>query len=213
MADWSFNEYFTEKLKAKFNNPKKLKYEAKRELTLEFAQKIIRPTIKALLRKGAKVVQIDEPAATTHPEEVPIFVESFNESVKGLNGKFTVHICFSDYSCLFPDLLEMKKCSQFTWEFANRDNSHRDGYKTLELFRDYKDKREIGLGVLDVHRSEVERPDLVRDRILHAVKVLKDPARIYVNPDCGLRTRPWQICFEKLSNMVIGAELARKNFE
>jgi 5-methyltetrahydropteroyltriglutamate--homocysteine methyltransferase len=56
----------------------------------------------------------------------------------------------------------------------------------------------------------VEPAELVRDRILYAVDVLGDPERIQVNPDCGLRTRSWDVVYEKLSNMVEGTRLAER---
>jgi 5-methyltetrahydropteroyltriglutamate--homocysteine methyltransferase len=62
--------------------------------------------------------------------------------------------------------------------------------------------------VLDIHTDFVEPPELVRDRILYAVDVFGDPARIHVCPDCGLRTRSWDVAYEKLCSMVEGARLA-----
>jgi 5-methyltetrahydropteroyltriglutamate--homocysteine methyltransferase len=56
----------------------------------------------------------------------------------------------------------------------------------------------------------VEPPELVRDRIVHAVDVFGDPARIHVIPDCGLRTRSWEVAYAKLANMVAGVELAKE---
>jgi 5-methyltetrahydropteroyltriglutamate--homocysteine methyltransferase len=61
-----------------------------------------------------------------------------------------------------------------------------------------------------VHVDQVETPELVMDRIEYASKILNDPERIYVNPDCGLRTRSWDIAYSKLSNISKGADLARK---
>jgi 5-methyltetrahydropteroyltriglutamate--homocysteine methyltransferase len=65
----------------------------------------------------------------------------------------------------------------------------------------------IGLGVIDIHTDFVEPPELVRDRVLYAAELL-GPERIEVNTDCGLRTRSWEVSFEKLRNMVEGACLA-----
>jgi 5-methyltetrahydropteroyltriglutamate--homocysteine methyltransferase len=62
--------------------------------------------------------------------------------------------------------------------------------------------------VLDIHSDFVEPAELVRDRILFAVDVLDDPDRVQVNPDCGLRTRSWDVVYEKLTNMVEGTRLA-----
>ncbi|MFQ5837798.1 MAG: hypothetical protein ACE5HJ_03340 [Thermoplasmata archaeon] len=212
LADWSFNEHY-QRLHGGVSDLRRRKLEAKRDLVLDLAEQVIRPNIQALQKAGAEVIQIDEPAATTHPEEVDIFVEGFNAATKGIRSKLTAHICYSDYRLLYPEVLEMRRCSQFAWEFANRDDSFGDGYTPLELFEEYNDGREVGLGVVDVHVSRVEKPEEVRDRILRAAKILQDADRIYVNPDCGLRTRTWKVAFQKLRNMVEGASLARKVYE
>ena len=65
---------------------------------------------------------------------------------------------------------------------------------------------------MDIHSDFIESPELVRDRILYAAKVL-GPERIFANPDCGLRTRKLDIAFAKLQNMVKGAGLARQNYK
>jgi len=202
LADWSYNEY----------------YKSKDELILSLAKKVLRPLVKDLVKLGAKIIQIDEPAATSHPSEMNVFKESINETVKGINAKFVVHACFSgnDYKSLAPHMPEIK-VQQFTLEFANRDswslglnNKARKGFEVLKLFRDYGYKGEIGIGVTDVHIDKIEPPELVRDRILYAAKALGDPSKIYVNPDCGLRTRSRTIAFEKIKSEVKGAELARQ---
>jgi 5-methyltetrahydropteroyltriglutamate--homocysteine methyltransferase len=68
----------------------------------------------------------------------------------------------------------------------------------------------LGLGVLDIHTDFIEPPELVRDRILYAVDVFGDPSRIQVTPDCGLRTRSWDVAHRKLVNMVEGTQQAKK---
>ena len=78
------------------------------------------------------------------------------------------------------------------------------------MFEKHGFRGNYGLGVIDVHRDYIEPPELVKDRILYASKLVGSPNRIYVSTDCGLRTRSWEISFEKLKNMVLGAELARK---
>ena len=179
---------------------------------------MIRPNIKSLVDNGAKWVQIDEPAATTYPDEVGLVVETFNESVRGLDVKASIHMCFSDYKVFFPAILEMKNCFQYAWEFANTDSAAlgtsrkaRTGYKTLDLFKEHKAGGNIGLGVLNVHTDFIEPPELVRDRILYASSLL-GADKIYVNPDCGLRTRTLDVAFAKLKNMVEGAKLARSQY-
>lgn len=200
LADWSYNEY----------------YSTKEEFLFDLAKIVIRPLLLDLERAGIPQIQIDEPASTTHPGDIKIFVEAFNEAVSNISSKISVHICYSgNYESLFPHVLEMKT-AQFILEFANRDTialglskEKRIGYDALNLFNEYNDKREIGLGVVDVHTDDLEEPHLIRDRILYATKIIDDPYRIFVNPDCGLRTRSREIAFEKLRRLVQGAKLAR----
>jgi 5-methyltetrahydropteroyltriglutamate--homocysteine methyltransferase len=78
------------------------------------------------------------------------------------------------------------------------------------MFREYGSGKELGLGVIDVHTDFIEPPELIRDRILYSVKVLKGASKIVVNPDCGLRTRSRDIAFSKLSNMIKGIKLAEE---
>jgi 5-methyltetrahydropteroyltriglutamate--homocysteine methyltransferase len=211
LADWSYNEYYLGRQKGWKNRA--ARRAAQREFVVEIARQALRPTLAALIDAGAKVIQIDEPAAGTHPDEADIVAEGFNAATEGLEAEFTMHICFSDYRSLFPALLEAKRCQQWTWEFANRDTPEHDGYAVLSMFREYGDHRKIGLGVLDVHRDEVETPEVVEDRILRAVKVLGDPGRLWINPDCGLRTRSLEVAWQKLTNMTEGAARARAKFE
>lgn len=210
LADWSWNEHYL-KLQKGWKGPEQRRA-AQREFAVDVARKILRPTLLALVKAGAKNIQIDEPAAGTHPDETDIVVESFNESTVGVDAKLSMHVCFSDYRSLFPGLLEAKRCKQFQLEFANRDVEGNDGYSDLAFIGDHDTTREIGLGVLDIHRDVIESPELVEQRISRAVKYLKDPSRILVNPDCGLRTRSLDVSWQKLTNMVKGTELARAKF-
>jgi len=145
-----------------------------------------------------------------------LFAESFDEAVKGFNCTFSLHNCYSNYEILAKYARELRNCSELTLEFANRDTRQtgvgetRAGYKEIELFEKLGFRGNYGLGVIDVHKDSIEPPELVRDRILHVAKMIDDPSRICVNPDCGLRTRTWNVSLQKLKNMVLGAELARR---
>jgi 5-methyltetrahydropteroyltriglutamate--homocysteine methyltransferase len=212
IAEWSFNEFYQKSLAGKYKDLRQLKHEAKREFVLDVAKEMIRPNLLALVEAGAEWIQLDEPALTTKPDEVPFFVEAFNACTDGIGCRFSVHICYSDYRLLYPHILELKNCSQLALEFANRDNERREAYNQLTLLNEYRDPREVGLGVADVHIDEIESPQLIYDRLAYAVKILDEPERIYVNPDCGLRTRTWEVAHGKLCNIVKGAALARQAF-
>ncbi|MVT13644.1 MAG: methionine synthase [Euryarchaeota archaeon] len=204
LMDWSFNDYYPSRL----------------ELGLDFARAVREEIIeleKHWKGKGPLRVQIDEPAASTHPWEVSTFVEIFNETVKNLNNvKISSHICYSkDYRSLYPYILEMKT-TQLALEFSNRDtinlgidDDSRRGFRVIKDLMDMGENREIGIGVIDVHTDFIEPPELVRDRILYVAKFY-DIEKIIINPDCGLRTRSREVAYKKLRSLVEGTKLAEK---
>jgi 5-methyltetrahydropteroyltriglutamate--homocysteine methyltransferase len=210
LADWSYNEHYLARQRGW--KGRSARRAAQRDFVVDIARRAIRPTLAALIERGCRVLQIDEPAAGTHPDEAALVVEGFNAATEGLDAEFTMHICYSDYRALLPELLEAKRCRQWAWEFANRDGDGRDGYEVLRALREYGDTREVGLGVVDVHRDEVETPEQVAERIRRAVGYLGDASRIWVNPDCGLRTRRLDVATRKLEAVVRGAAIARAEF-
>jgi 5-methyltetrahydropteroyltriglutamate--homocysteine methyltransferase len=214
MEDWSYDEHYAGE--GSLGGSAERRLDARRRFVADVAERVIRPNIAGLVAAGAEWIQIDEPAAATKPDEVPLVVSGFNAAFGGVEArKKSMHICFSDYSALWPSVLDLEDCLELQLEFANRDSRElgtrdqdRPGYAdTLRLFREYGYPG-VGLGVLDIHSDFVEPAELVRDRILYAVEILGDPERIQVNPDCGLRTRSWDVVYEKLSNMVEGTRLA-----
>jgi 5-methyltetrahydropteroyltriglutamate--homocysteine methyltransferase len=218
IAVWSYDEHYgpqSGRLGAGHGRSEELS--ARREFALDIARNVIRPNLESLIELGAKWIQIDEPGASTEADELGIFVESFNASVEGLDCFFSTHLCFSDYDLFFPAIEQMHGCEQFCVGFANddgrelgRSGADRPGYEVISKFRDLPYEPILGLGVLDIHTNFIESPALVRDRILYAVEVFGDPSRIHVCPDCGLRTRSWEVAYEKLRNMVEGAQLAEQ---
>jgi 5-methyltetrahydropteroyltriglutamate--homocysteine methyltransferase len=215
MVDWTYDEHYARE--APLGSTPERRYEARRQFVGDVAEHVIRPNVAGLVDAGADWVQIDEPAAATKLDEVPLVVEGFNASTRDVQATKSMHICFSDYRALWPAVLELDDCLELQLEFANRDarepgrgEDDRPGYATtLKLFKEYGYPN-VGLGVLDIHSDFVEPAELVRDRILYAVEVLGEPGRIQVNPDCGLRTRSWEVCLGKLTNMVEGARLAER---
>jgi 5-methyltetrahydropteroyltriglutamate--homocysteine methyltransferase len=216
LAIWSYDEHYAPK-QGRLGAPagRRNEIEARREFAIDIARNLIRPNVEALIDLGADWIQIDEPGASTEPDELEIFVESFNASVDGLDCFFSTHLCFSDYDLFFPAIEGMSGCRQYAVGFANYDTRElgtsegdRPGYGVIRKFRDLPYGPILGLGVLDIHTDFVEPPELVRDRILYAVEVFGDPGRIHVTPDCGLRTRSWDVAYEKLANMVAGTRMA-----
>ncbi|HEY4823152.1 MAG TPA: hypothetical protein VIH83_05680, partial [Candidatus Bathyarchaeia archaeon] len=161
LVDWSFNEHYLRRNKN--HNLKQRKQEARREFLLDMVEKVIRPEIRDLLDAGASWIQIDEPAVTTHPEafDMELFVEAWNETVRGFNCKFSNHTCYPSeigYKILAEYAPKLDKCSQLALEFANRDNPRlgaeeavREGYRALRQFVEKGFDGEFGVGVVHVH--------------------------------------------------------------
>jgi 5-methyltetrahydropteroyltriglutamate--homocysteine methyltransferase len=175
---------------------------------------ILRREVLALKDAGADFVQFDEPvlsqvvygaegaetfmcaalASRKDPtEELSYALELMNRTVQGISGiKLGVHVCRGNwsrredvllkgnYGPLLPYLTEMK-VDQLVLEFA----TPRAG--ELEVFKEYGDEKEIGLGVVNPRSSEVESPELIEKRVREATKFF-DPSKIYLNPDCGFGT-------------------------
>ena len=218
LAVWSFDERYTRA--ADYTVPvterRRQRAAARRQFVLDVARNLVRPNIDALLRLGARWIQIDEPGGSTEPDEIVLMAEAYNACVDGLDATFSTHLCFSDYRLFFPGIAAMTGCAQFAVGFANDDSRElgtsdgaRPGYHIIRAFRDLPGNPALGLGVLDVHTDFIEPPELVRDRILYAVRVFGGPERLQIMPDCGLRTRSWPIAYRKLGSMTAGVRLAR----
>ncbi|MHB8566670.1 MAG: uroporphyrinogen decarboxylase/cobalamine-independent methonine synthase family protein [Nitrososphaerales archaeon] len=237
VVDWSFNEFYETQARERSRAERRIDlrkayFEARRNFILDLVRNVLRPEVKNLIDNGAKWIQIDEPAITTGPDDVEmeLYVEATNELTRGFSCIFSVHNCYSDYRLLSRYAPQLKDVTQLALEFANRDSSDlglsakaRPGYGDLKLFEEAGYTGSFGLGVTHVHdytgnpgngavlegRSIIESAKLVRDRILYAAKILKGPSRISVNPDCGLRTRSWDVTYRKLQVMDEGTKLAR----
>ncbi len=217
LVDWSFDEFYIKGVEIGTKKGLEDRKRAREKFIKDIAKEVIYPNLKVLYENGAKFLQIDEPAATTKINEIDLFVNGLVDSVADLKGKvfFSVHICFSNYDLLFPAIEKLEGIiNEFHFEYANRDTTLlgvnenvREGYDIIKKLKNYNFV--IGLGVIDVHTDFIEPIELIRDRILYALDIVKDPNRIFVAPDCGLRTRSWRVAFEKLRNMVEAVNLIK----
>ena len=186
-------------------------YPGEEEFAVELAR-IMNLELRELVRAGAEEIQIDEPYYSGFPADLPWGVRAINTLVEGVDARFSLHVCYGNrygkpswegsYRYLFPAVLGAK-IHQLTLEFARR------GGDDLRLFKEFDSPFTVGLGVVDVKAHDVEPAGVVAERIRQALEVL--PAeRITVNPDCGLLHLPRDIAFAKLSAMVEGTRLVRK---
>ena len=181
IMDWSFNEY----------------YPSRRAATLAIAA-VVREEARDLERAGAQYIQVDEPAISTRPEEMDLAIEALGIVTKGLRAKTITHICYGDFKTIGPKLHRLP-VDQIDLEFANRN------FELLDFFKGRRFPKAIGLGVVDVHSHRIESKDEVVANVKKALTVFK-PEQIYVDPDCGLKTRTPEEAAAKLK--VVG-EAAR----
>ena len=177
IMDWSFNEY----------------YPSRRAATLAIAQ-VIRDEVRDLERAGAQYIQVDEPAISTRPEEMDLAIEALGIVTKGLGAKTITHICYGDFKTIGPKLHQLP-VDQIDLEFTNRN------FELLDFFRGKRFPKEIGLGVVDVHSHRTESREEVIANLRKALKVFK-PEQIFVDPDCGLKTRTPKEAVDKLRVIV-----------
>jgi 5-methyltetrahydropteroyltriglutamate--homocysteine methyltransferase len=178
MVEWSFNDY----------------YDDRREMIMDMAQ-LVRQEVLALERAGAKYIQIDEPAVHTRPEEdLDLAIEAVGVVTEGVNATTLCHICYGDVDKIYPAMLRLA-VDEIDLALKNSD------FKLLDLFRDGSFTKAIGAGVTDVHSHRIESLDEVEDGIRQVLEVFP-PQKVYVIPDCGLKTRTWDEAADKLRVMV-----------
>jgi 5-methyltetrahydropteroyltriglutamate--homocysteine methyltransferase len=185
MVEWSFDEY----------------YESRREAVLDMARVVHQEAVE-LEKAGARYIQADEPAASTRPEEMELVAQGLAVVTEGLKAKTITHMCYGDFARVFDQIVRLP-VDQLDIEAANSD------YHLLELFRRYPFDKEVAMGVVDVHDHRVETVEEVKEGIRRGLEVLP-PERLYIDPDCGLKTRTWDEAAGKLRVMVQAVREVRR---
>jgi 5-methyltetrahydropteroyltriglutamate--homocysteine methyltransferase len=175
IVEWSFDEH----------------YGSRREAVLAMAG-VVRREAEELVKAGARYVQVDEPAASTRPEEMDLVLEALGTVTSGLDAKTITHVCYGDFARVFDHIAKLP-VDQIDLEMANSD------YDLLDLIREHRDEfgKELAMGVVDVHTHVLEPLDEVKAGIRKGLEVLP-PERLYIDPDCGLKTRTWDEAEAKL---------------
>jgi 5-methyltetrahydropteroyltriglutamate--homocysteine methyltransferase len=173
ITDWSFDDH----------------YGSRREMVLALAD-VVRQEAEDLQRAGAQYIQIDEPAVSTRLDELDLAIEGLRIVTQNLKVHTVSHMCYGRFEEVYPRLLELP-VEQIDLEMAN------SGAELLEKFRDHPFTKAIGFGVVDVHSHRVESKDEVKANIRRALEYL-EPRQVFVDPDCGLKTRTVEEAKQKL---------------
>jgi len=182
--DWSFNEH----------------YPNRREACLALAGEI-RKEVEALIQAGAKIIQVDEPATSVRPEELPVAIEAMHVVTDGLPAYFITHICYGAFELIYPGMLDLP-VDNFDLELSN------SGLDMLALFRKQRFTKDISFGVVDVHSHVIEDEALVERRLREALEVIPKE-QVWVDPDCGLKTRTVEEAIAKMRALVKVAKALR----
>ncbi|EDM24512.1 5-methyltetrahydropteroyltriglutamate--homocysteine S-methyltransferase [Caminibacter mediatlanticus] len=171
----------------------------------------IRDEVEALEAAGIKVIQVDEAALREgYPlrnekkaeyEDWAITSFRITTSIVKPETQIHTHMCYSEFSDIM-DAIEDMDADVISIENARSDNS------LLKIFKERGYKGEIGPGVYDIHSPRIPSTEEMVDQINQILEVL--PAeKVWVNPDCGLKTRKWEEVKPSLKNMVEAAKKVR----
>lgn len=173
----------------------------------------IRDEVLDLEKAGIKIIQIDEAALR---EGLPIrqkdwdnylkwAVEAFRITASSVHDHTQIHthMCYSEFNDIISSIAKMDA------DVISIETS-RSQMELLNAFVNFKYPNEIGPGVYDIHSPRVPSPTEIEKLLKKALEVL-DPKQIWVNPDCGLKTRDWSETKIALKNLVDATKKIRSS--
>ena len=171
----------------------------------------IRDEVRDLEKAGVKLIQIDEAALR---EGLPIrksewqvyldwAVEAFRLTAGGVAATTQIHthMCYSEFNDIIGAVAAMDA------DVISIETS-RSAMELLEAFANFSYPNDIGPGVYDIHSPRIPSQQEMEALLEKALKVLK-PGQLWVNPDCGLKTRGWAEVKPALVSMVAAAKAVR----
>ncbi len=184
-----------------------------RSITCNQIALAIRDEVKDLEHAGIKIIQIDEPAIR---EGLPLrksdwqdylrwAVKAFRLSASGVKDETQIHthMCYSEFNDIIQNIADMD-ADVITIECS------RSQMELLDAFADFNYPNEIGPGVYDIHSPRVpSRNEMIT--LLEKAKEVIPVDQLWVNPDCGLKTRHWEETRNALIEMVGAANTLRQN--
>jgi len=185
IMDWSFNEYYKD-----------------REATAMALAKVIRKEVEALIAAGCKLIQVDEPACSVRPSELPLVIKAMDVVTRDLPAYFFTHICYGDFEKIYPEMNEIP-VDNFDLEMSNSENDLLDCFKSRSFPKD------LSAGIVDVHTHRLEDRSVIKKRLEEILKVIPKE-QLWVDPDCGLKTRSVDEAKEKLRVIMSAVKELRK---
>ncbi len=187
--------------------------QSRRDTTFQIAL-ALRDEVLDLEKAGIAAIQIDEPAIR---EGLPLrredwkhyldwAVSAFRLSAAGVRDDTQIHthMCYAEFNDIIEPIAALD-ADVITIETS------RSNMELLEAFVNFKYPNEIGPGVYDIHSPRVPTVEEMENLIAKAVNVLP-LENVWVNPDCGLKTRGWAEVKPSLANLVTAAKRLRERF-
>ncbi|SMC09728.1 5-methyltetrahydropteroyltriglutamate--homocysteine S-methyltransferase [Nitratiruptor tergarcus] len=184
----------------------------KRESVYKQMALAIADEVKDLQEAGIQIIQVDEAA---FKEGYPLRDENKNEYERVAVESFKIatavakpetqihtHMCYSDFNDIMPTIDAMD-ADVISIETA------RNGNRLLEAFKNYNYQKEVGAGVYDIHSPRVPSKEELIKEIEKKIQVFP-ASKLWINPDCGLKTRKWDEVIPALTNMVEATKEIRK---
>ena len=175
----------------------------------------IRDEVDDLQQAGIAIIQIDEPALR---EGLPLqksawadylawAVRAFklSASVADDSTQIHTHMCYAEFNDILPAIAAMD-ADVITIETS------RSAMELLDGFGDFKYPNDIGPGVYDIHSPRIPTVETMEKLMRRAIEVIPIE-RLWINPDCGLKTRGWKETNEALKNMVQVAKKLREQLQ
>jgi len=188
--------------------------DATREVQAKQIALALRDEVVDLEKAGIYAIQVDEPAIR---EGLPLrrvdwdayltwAVDCFRLATAGVEDSTQTHshFCYSDFNDIFPSIQRLD-ADVISIEASKSD------MKLLQAFKEYGYSNEIGPGVYDIHSPRVPGEQEIKDRIKAMLALLSDDL-LFINPDCGLKTRGWSETEAALANVVAAAKWARETY-
>jgi len=171
----------------------------------------IRDEVEDLEKNGIRMIQIDEPALR---EGLPLKKKDWKEYLTWSVDCFKIsaavvkdetqihtHMCYAEFEDIIDSIAALDA------DVISIETS-RSRMELLTTFEKFKYPNEVGPGVYDIHSPRVPSKDEMKELIQKASKLI-DPSRVWVNPDCGLKTRGWPETIDALTKMVDAAKELR----
>ena len=184
----------------------------------EIAQQIalaLRDEVEDLQQAGINIIQIDEPAIREglplkkreHQNYLDWAVEAFKISAASANPETQIHthMCYSEFNEIIDSVAALD-ADVITIETS------RSNMELLNAFEEFNYPNEIGPGVYDIHSPNIPNQEWIVELIEKAAAQIP-VERLWVNPDCGLKTRNWEETEAALTNMVSAAKTLRKKLK